>query len=234
MEINIIEVFGWLSACFSIILYFSPILKYLKLCKGKMRYNDAPNLKVFGNYITCINWFIYGYLLKNKYFFVCFLSGAFFSIICVFTFLLFLAKIKILKSLIFTGILLGYTLISYLLFVILIHNNDIIGYLCAGFSLIFVINPILLIKKVVKYRNCKLIPIKLCILRLISTTCWIIYGFMIINFYVIIPNFVGMVFSLIVMFIWNILKKRKPVNEEVANCSINNSKNKPGNTITLE
>ena len=232
MELNIFELFGWLSACFSIILYFSPLPKYIKLYKRKIKYNHTPNLKVLGNYITCINWLIYGYLINNKHFFVCFFTGAFLSIICAFIYLLFLAKVKILKSLLFASILLLYTPISYLLFVKLIKNNDVIGYICAGFSIILAINPIFLIKRLIKYKNYKLIPIKLYLLRLISTICWIIYGFMIINFSVILPNFIGMIFSLILIFIWKILRKRRPAIEEVANYSINNSK-KPENAITL-
>ena len=114
----------------------------------------------------------------------------------------------------------------------LIKNNDVIGYICAGFSIILAINPIFLIKRLLKYKNYKLIPIKLYLLRLISTICWIIYGFMIINFSVILPNFIGMIFSLILIFIWKILRKRRPAIEEVANYSINNSK-KPENAITL-
>ena len=233
MEINIIEVFGLLSAIFSIILYFSPFPKYIKLCKRQIKYMFTPNLKIFGNYITCNNWLLYGYLLNNKYFMFCFLTGQFLSLICIFIFLLSLAKVKILKSLLFAGILLAYTPISYLLFVVIINDNDVIGYICAGFSLIFILDPILLIKRVIKYRNHRIISINLCLLKLISTICWIIYGFMIINFYVIIPNFFGLVLSLVLIFMWKILKKRKPAIEEVANYSINNSK-KPENAITLE
>ena len=63
----------------------------------------------------------------------------------------------------------------------------------------------------------------------------IIYGFMIINFQLIIPNFVRMVFSLILMFIWNIFKKRKPIMEEVANYSITTTTkgNKTENSVTV-
>ena len=233
MAINIIEVFGWSSACISIILYFSPIPYYLKVCKGQIRFNDAPNLIVLGNYIISINWLIYGYLLRNTHIFLCYLFGSFLSIICVFTFILFLAKVKILKALLFTFILLVYTIISYFLFAVLINNKEIIGYVCVVFSFFLLVNPFLIMKKVIKYRNYKYIPIKICTFNLIGSTCWIIYGFMIINFNLIIPNIIRLVVSLILMFIWNIFKKRKPIVEDVANYSINITKNRPENNVTV-
>ena len=233
MVININEVLGWAAVCISIILHFSPIPNYLKICKRQIRFNDAPNLKVLGNYITSINWLIYGYLLRNKFIFFCYLICSILSIICVFTFLLFLAKVKLLKSFLFTLTLLLYTIISYLLFAVLSINKEIVGYICVILSLFLLINPFLIIKKVIKYRNYKYIPIKICSLSLIGSTCWIIYGFMIINFNLIIPNLIGLIVSLILMFIWNIFKKRKPIVEDVANISISVTKSRPENNVSI-
>ncbi len=233
MEINITDVFGWTASILSVILYASPFPKYLKLCKKKIRFNDTPNLKVLGNYIIGINWFIYAYLIKNIHIFVSYLAACFFSIIFVATFILFLAKVKLFKALIFTVILLLYTIVTYLLLAILIKNTNVIGYICITFTLFTFVYPITLIKNVIKFRNYKFIPIQLCVINLIVTTCWIIYGFMIINFHVIIPNFIGMIFTLILMFIWNIFKKRKPIVEEVSNYSFNNSKNRPETSVNV-
>jgi solute carrier family 50 protein (sugar transporter) len=230
MEINITDVFGWTAASFSIILYISPFSKYLQLCKNKIRFNDTPNLTVLTNYITGINWFIYAYMIKNLPLCICYLAACFFSIIFTMTFLLYLAKVKLLKALIFTLILLLYTLIMYLLLAVLIRNINIIGYISIAFSFITLFYPITLIKNVIKFRNYKFIPIKLCVVNLIATTCWIIYGFMIVNFLIIIPNFIGMIFTFIIMFIWNIFKKRKPISED-SNFSF--SKNRPETTVNV-
>ena len=56
---------------------------------------------------------------------------------------------------------------------------------------------------------------------------------MIINFHVIIPNFIGLVSSFILMFIWNLFRKRKSNVEDINNMSINASKVSPGNTVTI-
>ena len=60
---------------------FSRISRELELCKNKIRFNDAPNLKVLFNYFSSINWLIYGYLLKNQHIFFCYLFGAILSIL---------------------------------------------------------------------------------------------------------------------------------------------------------
>ena len=142
---------------------------------------------------------------------------------------------KFTKALFTALILFTLTLVIYFLFAVLISNKDVIGYVCVVCSIICSFEPILVIKKVVKFRNFKFIPIKLCVLALVGSTCWVIYGFMIINFQLIIPNFVRMVFSLILMFISNIFKKRKPIMEEVANYSITTTTrgNKTENSVTV-
>ena len=235
MEFNINEAFGWTASCISIILYFSPLPVFFKLCKGKLRYNETPNFTAILNYIAALNWFIYGYLLRDLHIIVGFMVGSIFSLLCIITYIIFLSKMKFTKALFTALILFTLTLVIYFLFAVLISNKDVIGYVCVVCSIICSFEPILVIKKVVKFRNFKFIPIKLCVLALVGSTCWVIYGFMIINFQLIIPNFVRMVFSLILMFIWNIFKKRKPIMEEVANYSITTTTrgNKTENSVTV-
>ena len=136
----------------------------------------------------------------------------------------------------FTGLIL-FTLsaVIYFLFAVMINNKDVAGYVCVVCSILCSFEPIFVVKKVIKFRNFKFISIKLVVLSLVGSTCWVIYGFMIINFQLIIPNFVRMVFSLILMFIWNIFKKRKPIIEEVANYSITTTTkdNKTENSVTI-
>ena len=233
MKINANEVFGWSAAFLSIITYIFPISTYLKVCKGQVRFNDAPNLRVLLNYFICINWIIYGYLLKDIHILFCNLAGALFSFFCVATFLIILGKLKKLKAFFFTIMLFVYTLLSYLLFVLLIKNIDVIGYICVAISFISLIDSFSILKMAIKFRNYKFIHIKLYLINLIATTCWIIYGFMIINFHVIIPNFIGLVSSFILMFIWNLFRKRKSNVEDINNMSINASKVSTGNTVTI-
>lgn len=235
MEFNINEAFGWTASAISIILYFSQVPTFFKLCKGKLRYNETPNFQAILNYITSLNWFIYGYLLRDLHIIVGYMSGSTFSLLCIITYIIFLSKVKFTKALLTALILFTLTLVQYFLFAMLISNKDVVGYVCVVCSIICSVEPILVIKKVIKFRNFKYIPIKLCVLALVGSTCWVIYGFMIINFQLIIPNFVRMVFTLILMFIWNIFKKRKPIMEEVANYSITNTTkgNKTENSVTV-
>ena len=232
MDINITDVFVWTAATFSIILYISPLPKYLQLCKKQIRFNEAPNVKILSNYITGINWLIYAYKIKNLPFFICYLVACFSSFIFIMTFLFYIAKVKLLKVSIFILILFLYTLTMYLSLAVLNRNINMIGYICIAFSFISFYYPITLIKNVIKFRNSKYIPIKLCVVNLIVTTCWIIYGFMIVNFHIIIQNFIGMIFTFILMFIWKIFKKRKPISEN-SNFSFSISRNRPETTVNV-
>ena len=224
MELDISVFFGWIAVAISVFLYCSLIPKFCQLCKHRINYNDTPNLTVLGNYINCLNWLFYGYLIKNIHILACFLSGSIISIICVVIYLYFLAKVKLSKAFLYASILLLISFLLYVLLILIIGNVDVVGWICVTFSLLPFVNPILTIAKVVKYRNYKFIPINLVIARLMGAVCWIIYGFMIIDIYIVLPNFIGLVFSLILMFIWNIFKKRKPISDDVTNTSINKGK----------
>ena len=233
MEINANELFGWLAACITIILYFSPIPIFFKLCKNKIKYNETPNLTAILNYFISINWLIYGYLFKDIHIIICYMCASLISFIGVVTYLIFLAKVKLAKAFLTVVIILAITLLLYLILALLIKNEEIVGYICVASSLLSSADPFIVIRKVIKFRNYKYIPIKSSVTKLVSTTCWVIYGFMIINFPLIISNFIGMVFTLIMLFIWNIFKKRKPIIEDVADFSISISKTKPENTVTV-
>jgi len=234
MEININELFGLIGTIVSIILYFSHIPTYFKFCLSYKKINLTPFHTILLNYISCVCWLIYSYFLKDKYLQTTNISGSIFSFICAFIYIIKLGNSKVFKSIIITISLLFLTSIFYILFVLMIKDIKIIGILSVITSLIKVISPILIIKNVIKYRNYKFISICKCSLGLLGTTSWIIYGFMSINFFIIIPNFIWMIFIFILMFLWNVFKKKKAVVEEVANYSLNSIRNRNDNIVNID
>ena len=51
-------------------------------------------------------------------------------------------------------------------------------------------------------------------INLTGNFSWVIYGFIQVNFYIVIPNFIGMIFSFILLFIGKIYQKKKVIRNK--------------------
>lgn len=211
MIFNINDAFSWIGVIISVFFFSLPFKQYKKLCIGQLKFNETPNILVLGNYLNSIVWIIYGFKIKNVQLQICYIIGSIFSLICTLTYFIFLGKIKTCKAFLYSVCLAAITFILGFLFILLIDNVDIIGICCIILSTVTCVDPIKLIIKVLKTKNYKLIPMYLVLISLIGTTSWIIYGFMEVNFNIIIANFIRMVLQFVHLFMWRIFKKKKTV-----------------------
>ena len=70
-----------------------------------------------------------------------------------------------------------------------------------------------------------MINICLCIIKLLCHFIWFIYGFIIIDMNIVIPNVIGFIITFILAFFWNIYKK-KSNTERLSNRSIDIMRNR--------
>ena len=74
MKLTVDEIFGWLSACFSIITNFIVIKDSLLLYRAKAKYALIPSYMRIENiikYFVCSGWFIYALFLKDTHLLIC-------------------------------------------------------------------------------------------------------------------------------------------------------------------
>ena len=91
-------IFGWVGTALATYFYIAPIVPFLKVIKGEMRWQDSPGVLLICSFLNCILWSDYG-LLEDKFsvYFANGLGGTI-TLIYISIFLIHLADRKVLLS----------------------------------------------------------------------------------------------------------------------------------------
>ena len=130
-----------------------------------------------------------------------------------------MGKRKKTQAMIFTMILSILTFAIVLLLTVVITDKILIGQICFIFCSILYISPSQLIIKVINSKNYNLIPIYWAIISAVGYGSWRIFGLFNFNLYIIIPNLVGIFFSLFQIILYRVYKNKTPLTEELSNIS---------------
>lgn len=217
--ITITDMFGWIGTIVSICFFLTPALKFYFLIKKKIKYTDINIIIIIGNYISSIVWLIYGFSINMKQLKICYSFGTLISLIWIWTYLIYMGKKKISQSLIFTMILSFVSFAMYIVLTVIITDKKVLGEICFIVCSLSYISPIQLIIKVINSKNYNLIPIYSIIICSIGYVSWMVFGLFNLNANIIIPNIVGLAFSLCLIILYRVYKNKKPLTEELNNIS---------------
>jgi solute carrier family 50 protein (sugar transporter) len=217
--VTITDFFGWVGVLVSIIFFASPLPQFINLIKKKSKFTEINIVIIIGNYISSIVWLIYGYRIKIKQITVCYSIGALISLIWIWTYLIYMGKKKISQSLIFTILLSALTFALYIILTVIISDIKTLGEVCFIVCSLSYISPTQLLIKVLNTKDYKLIPIYSAIIASIGYGSWTLFGLFKFNANIIIPNLVGLGFSLAQIILYRVYKNKKPLAEELGNIS---------------
>ncbi len=217
--VTITDFFGWVGVIVSIIVFASPLPQFINLIKKKSRFVEINIIIIIGNYVSSIVWLIYGYRIKIKQITSCYSIGALLSLIWIWTYLIYLGKKKITQSLIFTILLSALTFALYIILTIIISDIKTLGEVCFIVCSLSYISPTQLLIKVLNTKDYKLIAIYSAIVSSIGYSSWTLFGLFKFNATIIIPNLVGLGFSLAQIILYRVYKNKKPLTEELGNIS---------------
>ena len=217
--VTITDFFGWVGVLVSIIFFASPLPKFINLIKKKSKFTEINIVIIIGNYISSIVWLIYGYRIKIKQITVCYSIGALISLIWIWTYLIYMGKKKISQSLIFTILLSALTFALYIILTVIISDIKTLGEVCFIVCSLSYISPTQLLIKVLNTKDYKLIPIYSAVIASIGYGSWTLFGLFKFNANIIIPNLVGLGFSLSQIILYRVYKNKKPLAEELGNIS---------------
>ena len=217
--VTITDFFGWVGVLVSIIFFASPLPQFINLIKKKSNFTEINIIIIMGNYISSVVWLIYGYKIKIKQITVCYSIGALISLIWIWTYLIFMGKKKISQSLIFTILLSALTFALYIVLTVIITDIKTLGEVCFIVCSLSYISPTQLLIKVLNTKDYKLIPIYSAIIASIGYGSWTLFGLFKFNANIIIPNLVGLGFSLAQIILYRVYKNKKPLTEELGNIS---------------
>ena len=201
------DIFGYIGSLISTYFFLAPVVPILKLIKGESSVKDTPGILLICSLLNCILWAIYG-LLKDR-----FLQyapnglGGSITLIWITIYLVYLGDKKIHFALLFNCGLITCTIGLCLLFYYAI-DAELTGKIVLIFNVLMYAAPGEKMYTVCKTGNYKLIPIWSTIGAAACSGCWLIYGLYVGDIYVIIPNALGVICSIIQLIVYYIYKKK--------------------------
>ena len=211
----------------TVVLTLSPIVIFIPVIKGRQNYTNIPFLMLIFNLLNCLCWSCYWYkksfmspLICN---FLCSLIAATFFIIYLF----YLAKKIVQKCFLYIMILVTVaTIIIYIS--IYIIDIRIYGMILIVINVLMFIGPGQNIIRVIKEKNYRLIPIATTLVMIVCSGGWLIFGKIVNDLTCIIPNMIGLFFSILNSLVWLYfyLKERMKKNNEqfYSDENVNNNK----------
>ena len=220
------DICGWAALAITMFIYASPALYFFNVLRGKLSYEETPGILVSTAYVNCFFWYIYGDLIFSDQVKICNCIGAICNLCFITIYLVYEIKKYTLDAILNALIIITGSYATYRGLTIVIDDDSIIGKLCNVTAIIYFSNHIYLIYKIVKEKNnYVLIKIYTSWISLFAYGCWIIYAILIKDLYLIIPNVIGIILSIIQICIHIIFKKKYPTFSE---------KDKDASTIDIE
>jgi solute carrier family 50 protein (sugar transporter) len=205
------DVFGWVATCLTMCFYISPVIPFINVFKGKLSYEDTPAILVTASYVNCFCWYIYGDMIFSDQVKICNGIGACASLILICIYLAYEIRKYTLDAILNALIILTGSYAVYRGLTIVVDDDAVVGKICNVTAIIVFLSPIQLIYRVVREKNNYfLIPIYTAWVSLFSTSCWISYGVMISDVYIIIPNVIGVLLAITQITIYIIFKRKYP------------------------
>ena len=204
-------IFGWVGNALALYFYIAPIVPFVKVIKGEMTWKQSPGVLLLCSFLNCILWSDYG-LITNQ--FLLYLAnglGGTITLIYITIFLIHVADRKVLLSLFYNFFLICCIVEIYFVFYYLVPFK-VTGIIANIFNVLMYAAPGEKIYQICKGASYQLIPIWSTIGGTACSTSWMCYGFYQNDYYVVIPNALGVLASIVQIVIF-IIYRRKQKNK---------------------
>ena len=204
------ESFGWIATGLTICSFISPIFPYLNVLRGKLSFEDTPGVLVTTSYVNYFCWYVYGDMIFSDQIKYAYLIGSCINLVLMVIYLIYEIRKYLVDTILNILILITGTWALYRALTIIIDDDRIVGKICIGTSCVVFLFQIQIIYKVLKERTYNIIPIYNCYIALAYSICWVVYGIFITDFYVVFPNAICIVLSLVQVIMYINLSKKYP------------------------
>ena len=206
--IDLADIFGFLGNTLAILFFLSPITIIVNLIKTKDN-SKIPYLLFISVIINCQLYVIYG--LKISVFFVwfCNMIGFVLNLFYLIMYIEFCDYSRC-KKIMLNFSCLFYLLISTYLMFTFKNNQDHIALAAMIINIISFVTPLQKISEVMKTKDNTYIPIGVSICLLLNCIFWCLFGMCKnFNYYIIIPNFIGIILACAQIIIYIIYESMK-------------------------
>ena len=210
------EIFGWVGTGIAIYFYLAPAVPFIKLVNDHLKVNEVPGVLLICSFMNCILWADYGLLDDTFQVYLANGIGGAITLIWITIFLIYVGKQNLKIALLYIILLMicvgG---ISYVFYFII--DKDITGKVAMIFNILMYAAPGEKIFKVFKTKKYNLIPIFSTIGGFFCSLCWLAFGIYKGDINLIIPNGLGLFFSILQIVVYLIFycKKRSEENFDI-------------------
>ena len=210
------EIFGWVGTGIAIYFYLAPAVPFIKLVNEHLKVNEVPGVLLICSFMNCILWADYGLLDDTFQVYLANGIGGAITLIWITIFLIYIGKQNIKIALLYIILLMicvgGISYVFYFLI-----DKDITGKVAMIFNILMYAAPGEKIFKVFKTKKYNLIPIFSTIGGFFCSLCWLIFGIYKGDINLIIPNGLGLFFSILQIVVYLIFycKKRSEENFDI-------------------
>ena len=208
------NIFGWVGTGISTFFYIAPIVPFIKLIKGEITYKESPGILLICSFMNCILWGDYGLLLDRFLIYFANGIGGVITLIWIVIFIIHFVEKRFAMALLYNLILI-IAIIGIAMLFFFIVPYEVTGKIAMVFNVLMYASPGEKMITVFKTGNYKLIPIWSTLGGTACSACWMIYGIYLVDWNQIIPNALGVIFSIIqiIVFLFYKLKNGNEVKE---------------------
>ncbi|GAA0160104.1 hypothetical protein LIER_38976 [Lithospermum erythrorhizon] len=211
--------FGLLGNVLSFMVFLSPLPTFYKIYKKKSTqgFQSIPYVVAL---FSSMLWLYYASLKANTTFLVTINSfGCFIETIYISFFLFYAhktARIHTVKTLVMLvvagfGLIVGLT---HFLVKEIATRGQIVGWICLVFAFCVFVAPLGIVRQVIKTKSVEYMPFLLSLFLTLSAVMWFLYGLVLKDFNIWVPNVLGFAFGILQMVLYAIYKDTKKDNKE--------------------
>ena len=201
-------IFGWVGTALALYFYIAPIVPFVKVIKGEMTWKQSPGVLLLCSFLNCILWSDYGLITNQFSIYLANGLGGTITLIYITIFLIHVADRKVLLSLFYNFFLICCIVEIYFVFYYLVPSK-VTGIIANVFNVLMYAAPGEKIYQICKGASYQLIPIWSTIGGTACSTSWMCYGIYQKDIYVVIPNALGVLASIVQIVIFVIYRRKQ-------------------------
>ncbi len=209
--------FGWAAFGLTIILNLLPIVSFLNFYSKRTTFESIPASRIFTNYANCLFWFYYGSIVFDNLIRISNLIGAITSFLFIILYLMFEVRKYLIDTFLNCIIIIFGTMSTYDYFEHINMDDKLVGKLSLLVSIVSTSTKIPYIYRSYKKKNHLLIPVNYAIISFPTYLCWIIFGLIISDKYILIANLIAIVVSSIQILAYSFYKNKNQIDEVPTN-----------------
>jgi solute carrier family 50 protein (sugar transporter) len=210
MIVDLEDTVGWIGCGITTCFFVPQLTPFIKILQKKLYFEDAPGFFISICYSNCFLWMIYGDMIFSDPVRITNMIACFICFIAMMIYLIYETKKYLIDSILNFLIIFMASWSVYKYLSIEIDDDKVVGNLAICSSIIVHLYFSYTIYKVIKEKNFMLINFTPTAIYFVSSLLWLAYGVITKDLYMVIPNSMGVVISLIEIIIYINYEKKYP------------------------